>query len=112
MSKQLKGNLLILLAAFIWGTAFLAQKDGGYLYPLDLAAGQRRIDLSVDIVVGADAHGVHHPVDLLIRNILCARYECGQIPVIQYLRNMDYRACNIKRTQKKIPASDVITDLR
>ena len=29
MSKQLKGNLLILLAAFIWGTAFLAQKDGG-----------------------------------------------------------------------------------
>lgn len=29
MNKQLKGNLLILLAAFIWGTAFLAQKDGG-----------------------------------------------------------------------------------
>ena len=29
MSKQLKSNLLILLAAFIWGTAFLAQKDGG-----------------------------------------------------------------------------------
>lgn len=29
MSKQLRGNLLILLAAFIWGTAFLAQKDGG-----------------------------------------------------------------------------------
>ena len=31
MSKQLKGNLLILLAAFIWGTAFLAQKDGGQI---------------------------------------------------------------------------------
>lgn len=29
MSKQTKGNLMILLAAFIWGTAFLAQKDGG-----------------------------------------------------------------------------------
>ncbi len=31
MSKQLKSNLLILLAAFIWGTAFLAQKDGGHI---------------------------------------------------------------------------------
>lgn len=31
MSKQLKGNLLILLAAFIWGTAFLAQKNGGQI---------------------------------------------------------------------------------
>lgn len=31
MSKQLKSNLLILLAAFIWGTAFLAQKDGGQI---------------------------------------------------------------------------------
>lgn len=29
MSRQLKSSLLILLAAFIWGTAFLAQKDGG-----------------------------------------------------------------------------------
>lgn len=29
MSRQQKSNLLILLAAFIWGTAFLAQKDGG-----------------------------------------------------------------------------------
>ncbi len=31
MSRQLKSNLLILLAAFIWGTAFLAQKDGGQI---------------------------------------------------------------------------------
>lgn len=31
MSKQLRGNLLILIAAFIWGTAFLAQKDGGLI---------------------------------------------------------------------------------
>ena len=29
MSRQLKSNLMILLATFIWGTAFLAQKDGG-----------------------------------------------------------------------------------
>lgn len=29
MSRQLKSSLLILLATFIWGTAFLAQKDGG-----------------------------------------------------------------------------------
>ena len=29
MNRQQKSNLLILLAAFIWGTAFLAQKDGG-----------------------------------------------------------------------------------
>jgi len=29
MSKRAKSNLLILLAAFIWGTAFLAQKEGG-----------------------------------------------------------------------------------
>lgn len=28
MKRELKGNLLILLAAFIWGTAFLAQKEG------------------------------------------------------------------------------------
>ena len=31
MNKQLKSNLLILLAAFIWGTAFLAQKEGGQI---------------------------------------------------------------------------------
>ena len=31
MNRQLKSNLLILLAAFIWGTAFLAQKDGGQI---------------------------------------------------------------------------------
>lgn len=29
MNRQLKSNLMILLATFIWGTAFLAQKDGG-----------------------------------------------------------------------------------
>ena len=31
MSKQLRSNLMILLATFIWGTAFLAQKNGGHI---------------------------------------------------------------------------------
>lgn len=31
MNRQLKSNLYILLATFIWGTAFLAQKDGGQI---------------------------------------------------------------------------------
>ena len=31
MSRQLRSNLMILLATFIWGTAFLAQKNGGHI---------------------------------------------------------------------------------
>lgn len=31
MNRHLKSNLYILLATFIWGTAFLAQKDGGQI---------------------------------------------------------------------------------
>ena len=30
-TKKLKGNLLLLLTAFIWGTAFAFQKSGGYI---------------------------------------------------------------------------------
>ncbi|MBP3758733.1 MAG: EamA family transporter, partial [Firmicutes bacterium] len=29
MSNKMKANLLLLLTAFIWGTAFVAQKSGG-----------------------------------------------------------------------------------
>ena len=57
----------------------LAGQHGGDLDPLDLAAGQRGIDLPVDIVVGADAYGVHHPVDLLIRD-LAARGQRQHVP--------------------------------
>ena len=34
MSKKMKSNLLLLLTAFIWGTAFVAQKSGmDYIEP-------------------------------------------------------------------------------